>query len=136
MAVFDWLRESKNPLVGKNPAGFLRKSIEEGYQPPEDYLSHKETEFQRQREGDRKERWRKHREELIKQDIANWDKTPPEERVSGRLDAWIFTQQASPTQDEIERKLQELIDSLPQTDEEKGEYILGDYPDFPPPDFE
>ena len=136
MAVFDWLRESKSPLVGKNPAGFLRKSIEEGYQPPEDYLSHKETESQRQRDQERRERWLQHRDKLIRQDIANWDKTLPEERVSGRLDAWIFTQQASPTQNEIERKLQELIDSLPQTDQEKWEYISGDYPDEPPPGFE
>ncbi len=27
--VFDWLKERKGPQVEKNPAGFLRKSIEE-----------------------------------------------------------------------------------------------------------
>jgi hypothetical protein len=93
-------------------------------------------ESQRQRGQERKERWLKHREELIKQDLADWDKTPPEERVSGRLDAWIFTQQASPTQGEIERQLQELIDSLPKTDHEKIEYLVGKYPEVPPDGFE
>lgn len=136
MAVFDWLKERKSPLLAKNSAGFLRKSIVEDYHPPEEYLSLKETESQRHKEQNRKEGWLQHREELIRQDIANWNKTPPEERVSGRLDAWILTQEASPTQNEIERKLHELIDSLPQTDQEKWEYILPDYSGEPPPDFE
>lgn len=45
--VFDWLKKKKSPLVGKNPAGFLRKSIEENYQPPEEYCSYLEKKLQR-----------------------------------------------------------------------------------------
>ena len=36
--VFNWLKEKKNPLVKTNPAGFLRKAIEENYCPPADFL--------------------------------------------------------------------------------------------------
>jgi len=136
MDVFDWLKQRNSPMLSKNPAGFLRKSIEEDYQPPEEYLSYKETESQRQREQDRKERWLQRRDELIKQDIATWNKTSPDDRIKGRLDAWIFTQSPKPTPEQIEVKRQELIDDLPQTDEEKWEYISRNYPEDPPTDFE
>jgi hypothetical protein len=33
--VFDWLKGRKSGLIEKNPAGFLRMSIEENYHPPE-----------------------------------------------------------------------------------------------------
>ena len=36
--IFDWLIDRKSPLLAKNSAGFLRKSIEEDYQPPEEYV--------------------------------------------------------------------------------------------------
>ena len=76
------------------------------------------------------------RDELIKQDIATWNKTSPDDRIKGRLDAWIFTQSPKPTPEQIEVKRQELIDDLPQTDEEKWEYISRNYPEDPPTDFE
>ena len=137
--VFDWLRERKSVLVGKNPAGFLRKSIEENYQPPEEYIEYRDRKAREQEARDRRERWLQHREELIKQDVADWDKTPPEERVKGRLDFWIAMRKLTgpgPTPVETEANRQELIDNLPKTDEEKWEYIALNYPEEPPEDFE
>lgn len=64
--VFDWLKKSKSPLVSKNPAGFLRRAIEENYQPPKEYLDQRDKEYQEQKEKDRQKRWLQHREELIK----------------------------------------------------------------------
>jgi len=139
MEVFDWLKERKSTLIGKNPAGFLRKSIEENYQPPEDYLHYRDREAREQRAKDRRERWLQHREELIEQDIANWDKTLPEERVKGRLDFWTAGERLNgpgPAPEQIEVKKQELIDNLPKTDEEKQEYIARNYPEDPPDNFE
>ena len=137
--VFDWLRKGKNSLIGKNPAGFLRKSIEEDYQPPEEYLSHRDREAREQKEEDRSERWLNHREERIEQDIADWDKTPREVRVKGRLDFWTAGEKLSrrlPKPEQVEAKKQELIDSLPKTDEEKREYMARNYPEEPPGNFE
>jgi plasmid replication initiation protein len=44
VASFDWLVDQKSPLIGKNPAGFLRKSIEENYEPPTGYTEDKNRE--------------------------------------------------------------------------------------------
>ena len=137
--VFDYLIENKNPLVAKNPAGFLRKSIEENYHPPKEYLGQRNKKDKKQKIEDCQERWLKHREELIKQDIANWDQIPLEKRIEGRLGFWITNETMNgktPTPEQIEIKKQELINSLPQTDEDKWEYIAQNYPEEPPYDFE
>lgn len=42
--VFDWLKQQESALIGKNPAGFLRKAIEEDYQVPEEYSDHRDKE--------------------------------------------------------------------------------------------
>jgi len=49
--IFDWLLKIRSPLLEKNPAGFLRKSIEENYEPPADYLNWQKREIvKRERE--------------------------------------------------------------------------------------
>jgi len=47
--IFDHLVETNSPLVAKNPAGFLRKSIEENYQPPAEYNRKQEKEITEQK---------------------------------------------------------------------------------------
>jgi len=137
--VFDWLIGNKSSLVGKNPAGFLRKAIEEDYQPPKEYLEQKDKRDKEQKKEDRRERWRRYREELIRQNTNNWDKVSPERRIEGRLSFWIASETMKgrkPTLEQIEIKKQELIDGLPQTDEERWEYLSQNYPEDPPEDFE
>jgi len=139
ITVFDWLVENMSPLVQKNPAGFLRKSIEENYEPPKEYANVQTKRAKEQEESDRKERWMKHREELIRQNIADWDTIPPTERAAGRLDFWIAGEKLNsrwPTEEQIEAMRQELIDNLPKTYEEKWEHISRNYPEEPPEDFE
>ena len=92
LAIFDWLKTKNSSLIGRNPAGFLRKSIEEDYQPPDGYMDSQARQVKRQETEERRERWLQHREELVEQDLADWDKTPPEERVNGRLEAWKLQQ--------------------------------------------
>jgi hypothetical protein len=38
LEVFDWLRETKDKRIGKSPAGYLVKSIEEDYTVPPDFM--------------------------------------------------------------------------------------------------
>ena len=137
--VFDWLKERKSPLVEKNPGGFLRKAIEEDYQPPQEYLEQQDRKDKEQKKRNRQERWLRHRKRLIKQDIDNWDRVSPEKRIEGRLSFWITGEtlnRRAPTPEQIEAKKQELIDSLPRTEEERWEYLSQNYPDEPPEDFE
>jgi len=47
--IFDCLVENKSSLVAKNPAGFLRRSIEENYQPPAEYNQKQEREILEQK---------------------------------------------------------------------------------------
>lgn len=47
--IFDLLRKNNSPLIGKNPAGFLRKSIEEDYQPPDEYRIYLEREAKKRK---------------------------------------------------------------------------------------
>jgi hypothetical protein len=42
LEVFDFLRSSSSPLLSKNPAGFLRSSIEKDFAPPAGYISRAE----------------------------------------------------------------------------------------------
>lgn len=137
--VFDWLKLRKNPLLKNNPVGFLRKSIEENYQPPQEYLDQREGETKEQKKQDRKVHWLEHREKMIKRDIANWNKTSPEERVKGMLDFWVMQQKLSglePTSKQIQEKMQQFIDGLPKSEQEKREYLANQYPENPAEDFE
>jgi len=99
----------------------------------------KQKEIMDQKAKDRKERWLRHREKLIEQDMSNWDKTPPADRVKGMLGFWIVGQKLNgppPTSYQIEIRKQELIDNLPGTDEGKREYIARNHPEEPPDDFQ
>lgn len=138
ISAFDWLIKKKSPLIEKNPAGFLRKAIEENYQLPQEYLDKQERSVRKEKEKDRKQRWFGYREELINQELANWDNVPLTNRIEGRLSFWITGETMSgrkPTPGQIDAKRQELIDSLPRNNEEKRKYIAQNYPENPTDDF-
>jgi ElaB/YqjD/DUF883 family membrane-anchored ribosome-binding protein len=48
--LFDWLQQHHSSLVSKNPAGWLRKAIEENWQPPPQYTRAKEGEQRRRQQ--------------------------------------------------------------------------------------
>jgi plasmid replication initiation protein len=52
LELVQWFRETKSPLVAKNPAGFARKAIEDDYPAPPQYKSKKQQAF----EAEEKER--------------------------------------------------------------------------------
>ncbi len=138
MEMFDFLRNTGSELISKNPAGWLRKAIEEDWQPTEEQKRSKDVEAQKAQKQERQARWIEQRRTLIEQELETWDDTPAKERIQGRLDFWIAGQKINsgePTADEIEKKRQELTDNLPKTDQERREYIARNYPDHPPEDF-
>ncbi len=137
--MFELLRETGSDLISGNPAGWLRRAIEEDWQPTEEQKRSKEVEAQKSQEQEHQARWIEHRETLIEQELEIWDDTLPEERVQGRLEFWIAGQGMNsrpPTKEEIERQQLELIDILPRTDEERREYLSHNYPNYPPEGFE
>jgi len=118
--------------------GYFIKSLEENWGLSEEFLEQKKQQIRKKAEEKRKARWLKRREELIEEELAKWEETPPEERVKGRLGLWLQIQKIDgldPTPEEIRRKEEELVRELPQTEERKRAYIELQYPKDPPEDF-
>ena len=125
--VFDCLLKADSPLLEQNPPGFLRKAIENNYIPPQEYAREaakrekKEAEEVRIKEAERK------RQAAIEEELVNWDKVPPAERVKGFVDFWIegerFKRGNPPTAEEIEAKIKEQVSDLPRTEEERRQYL-------------
>ena len=51
LALTQWLVAQQSPLVRKNPAGWLRKAIEEDFKPPKDYESPRDRKVQSERQA-------------------------------------------------------------------------------------
>ena len=137
--VFDFLVKIRSDLIFKNPAGWLRQAIQEDFKPTAEQLKAKEAYERMQAEGERKARWIRHCKELIEQDLKDWDKTPPGERIKGILEFWLigFKLKGVPTpaQEEIEAQKREFIKGLPKTEEEKRNHLAKKYLLSPPEDF-
>lgn len=138
LEIFDYLVESNSELISKNRAGWLRRAIEEDWQPTDAQLQVKEAQARAQTENERQARWIKHRNELIEQEIRDWDKTPPEERIKGRLEFWLAGFQLKKqrvSQEEVEAKKKELISEISKTEEKRRSYLASKYPINPPEDW-
>jgi len=116
--VFDFLVEIGSKLVGENPAGFLRMSIEDDYGDPPNFIS-KEERARRAKIVEGNERYRKWLDRV--EEYKYHLETPPEKLVYG--DLWLWEnrhkkeQGQPPTQEEKAAKEQELIEQLPEKDE-------------------
>lgn len=56
LETFDYLREISSPLLSKNPAGFLRASIESDYAPPAGYIPFAERQRRKELEAEARTR--------------------------------------------------------------------------------
>jgi hypothetical protein len=74
LEVFDYLRESSSPLLSKNPAGFLRASIEKNFAPPSGYVSRAERQRRRQDEAEARRRDREFEEAAAKSESTRQQK--------------------------------------------------------------
>ena len=122
---FNFLEKHHPERFNKNPAGFLRKSIEENYSPPADYVSPKEQEQKKKQ----RDEFKKQQEWQNKIDgYKKWVETSPEHKIYWSIEKWKkeYRKKHSrlPSIEEIKNKEKELINELP-TDEEKQIEIFG-----------
>jgi len=115
---FNFLQKQHPERLGKNPAGFLRKSIEDNYSPPVDYVSPEQQEQQAKRKAEQQ----RQREWEDKQAAwQKWLETSPSQKVYGDLMIWQtrFKRENNrlPTIEETKEKEQELIKALPSNEE-------------------
>jgi hypothetical protein len=126
--ILDYLVSIKSPLVRKNPAGWLRKAIEEDYYPPKQYLEKKHREEQRQQ----MEEERKHTEQEWLRERAKELAQPPEERARRWLQVWeaaraqINSKPLSP--EEREQRLRHLVEKFTR----EREAFFGEHPELAP----
>jgi len=71
LEVFDHLHSQQSPLLAKNPAGFLRTSIEKDYAPPTGYISRAERQ---RRKADLEEARRREQEQIAAADKAQLER--------------------------------------------------------------
>lgn len=123
--VFDCLGESESSLVAKNPAGFLRKSIEDDYADPAAFISKEKQqgEYEKAAELKKQQEWNKKVD-----DYKFWFESKPEHKVSWDLRHWekgYKNQHArEPTSEETKFKQEQLIKNLP-SNEQMQIQILG-----------
>ena len=137
LEIFDFLTDSGSDLVSENPAGWLRKAIEENFELSDEQRKRAETHTRDQVEANRQRRWLDEgRPARIEQILRDWDRTPPETWVEGIFGVWCQVNRKDPDSEEAQAKLQEYIDGLPKTEEERREYIRTKVvPAEPPQDF-
>ena len=123
--VFDWLVGTKSHLIKENPAGFLRKSIEEGYVDPQGFVSKEERELKAKQAEEYKKRQERQRKI---EDYRAELKTTPKQKAYGFLISWEagYKKQHGhpPTVEEKNEKQKELIKELPSL-EERQQQIFG-----------
>jgi len=123
--VFDFLMERESGTATKNPAGFFRKSIEDDYADPVDFVSKEERQQQVQKaaEQQKQQEWRKKIEEY-----KFWLEAKPEHKVFWDLRQWEKRyeeeQGRKPTREEVNARQEKLIKELP-TNTEKQQEIFG-----------
>ena len=123
--VFDWLTETQSHLIKKNPAGYLRKSIEDEYEDPGGYISPEK----RKRKQQQQEKLLKRQE--LQRNIDHYrdqTETQPKTLVYGEMLIWESRYKREhnkpPTTEEREVKQKELIKQLP-TKEELQHQLFG-----------
>jgi hypothetical protein len=73
LEVYDHLRAEQSPMVTKNPAGFLRSSIEKDFAPPTGYVPRAERQRQKQEAAETRRRERELKEAAEKTERAHKD---------------------------------------------------------------
>jgi hypothetical protein len=123
---FDYLVESNSSLIGKNPAGYLRKAIEEDWALPADFVP-KEEKIRRQEQQQDVQKRFEHTQKIER--YKEWLSMTDRQKVKGELMFWEIRYKKRndrmPTTDELRSKEDELIKKLP-TNEEKQIQIFGE----------
>jgi len=102
---YDWLVVHKTPLIDKNPAGFLRKSIEENYDPPVGYNEDK------------------HREELKKAQRQREEEEAQEQKRLNEIQEKVDEYRAGLSEEESQKLRVEATNLIESDDKIKKEFV-------------
>lgn len=113
--LFDYLREKNAASVDQNPAGYLRKAIEDDYAPPDGFMTKAERDAQAARYKAAEQARQRAQERQQKLDeFRSWMNMTPEKRAEGELWVWKMRfkrdKKRSPSADEVEAVRQELLE--------------------------
>jgi len=124
--VLDFLQEQKSSMIAKNPAGFLRKSIEVDYADPSDFIPKAERErlAQKAEEHKQKQEWQRKVD-----NYKNWLESKPEHKVYWALHQWQKRYQeehgSGPSAEDVRQQQSLLISELPSNEQKQIE-IFGE----------
>jgi len=118
--LFDYLKANNSQQLAKNPAGYLRKAIEEDYSPPEGFTTREQRE-ERAKKAKDAERQRLTREK--EQDFEKWLKLTDKGKIAGQLMIWEFRfkkeHNRPPSAEEKSAREEELIAKIPNPEKYK-----------------
>ena len=122
LAVMDFMLSNPDHRI-KNPAGRLRKAIqEEWFEEPKGFLSKEQREHQ---ERDKQDLLTEFREAAakVKTEVGEWAELPPEKRINFFfLDEWIKTfrnqHKRTPTDEEQDQRVSRMVEDLRTPDQE------------------
>lgn len=140
---FDYMK-SHQPGAIKNPGAWLNTAIKRNHKLPDGLRGAQEAREREEKREDRLLRWSEERGRRIEADLRDWDATPAEDRISGRLK--MAASKWSPDFRELARELgkgvaveqtrQKLLDDLPKTEEKRRAFLEAQHDVNPPDDFE
>ncbi len=118
--LYEHLRQIKSDALAKNPAGYLRRAIEDNYAPPEGFLTRKQKAELKEKAKER-EKARKLAE--VEREFQNWMKLTNEEKIVGHLWRWKsrFKREndREPSFEETAEQKSELLANIPTPEEYK-----------------
>ncbi len=118
--VFDWMRESGDKRVAKNPAGYLVQSIRNGYQPPKGFEPRADRERREQTAAEADGRRRERAAEAKRREQAEDARRVAEREHVARVLAAL----SEPARAELEQR---ALAAAPAGDRERAEHgLFGD----------
>ena len=137
MAMFDFLDSTKSDIISKNPAGWLRRAIEDDWELTDEQRKTQEHRKKELAGEERRARWIAHCYNLVEEGLRNWDMTSPEERIKPIFNFWLsYTHNGDADSAEARAKKQEYLDRLPQTEDERRRHLERQHDPNPPDDFQ
>lgn len=118
--LYEHLRSIKSDALARNPAGYLRRAIEDNYAPPEGFLSRKQK-LELQVRAKEREKQQKLGE--VEREFRSWLTLTDEEKISGHLHLWKLRFKREngrlATSEEINEQKADLLANIPTPEEYK-----------------
>jgi len=138
--MFDYLKDIDSPLIKNNPAGWLRRAIEQDYVLSGEQMEHQMAHAQERKAEEKmreiREKAEKVQRQRIKHALANWHRRYPtdEDWVEEQIQKWINLRRKLREQmpsiweplseEKIESQREQLRKLVPKTDEERKRWLM------------